>query len=217
MSNAITNGSDNCSCCCCCNFCLLLCCGNGETGQYDCFKMMWSVLTCSQTCDKQCLQYTLCDDGSSHVCRCTYYTALVCGCHCCLPKCYECHQVKPLESGMCFDCWHELIVGFDEKMNDLDKMMDDLIQKRKTFNATHTNATNNTNNTNSTENDQPQKPFISSQPFSQELILMKYNITDKQSAQRWIIRNHPDKNPNNPNFDLNEFKQIINYYKSQAI
>lgn len=40
-----------------------------------------------------------------------------------------------------------------------------------------------------------------------------YGITDRLSAKKWLIRHHPDK-ANRDEFDIDEFQENLNYYKS---
>jgi hypothetical protein len=133
--------------------CCYCCCG--EKGYYDCCTMCLEIGRGRESCGRECIQHTLCDDESSACCRTTYYIAFYCcnirGClNWCLPSCDTCHKIKILERGMCDDCWISL----------LDKVIE--MQRKMKLNMPPTIA--------------PSVP--------KPVILSRYGVFDKTSAKR---------------------------------
>lgn len=176
----------------CINLCLCRCCCQ-DRGAYDCCDMTHKVIIKEQPLDRQCLQYTLCDDESSSCCRACYITALICcnpyGClNSCLPKCSICHKVEHLERGVCDACWDDLI-----------DRMQSLVDHFGTWERTRTGPS--------------PDPLVPPAPAQDTLTRLK--ITDRASARAWLIKNHPDRGVTK-DYNVEDFQSVLAYYKNTS-
>lgn len=121
----------SCLCCFYCRCCYL------EKGEYDCCSMTRKVCNGKEKCDRQCMQHTLCDDESSALCRTIYYILHCCKCSW-LPSCERCHQVKPLEKGICDACWIAMLDEFNDALEEIKRGRSSFDTQPKGFDSQQT-------------------------------------------------------------------------------
>lgn len=140
-----------------------------------------------------------CDDESSACCRVIYYSllacGLICGCTCCLPRCDICHKVNGLERGVCDTCWDELLNSFNNAWKAPERRQQTAAEDTYTY------------------TDTDEKDGTQEMPET-DAVLANCHVYDKQTARKWLISHHPDRNAGEPPVAIEVFQVVLNYYKS---